>query len=76
MKCDYFLVNIFAKSFNSNDEFSILARKPLDSLFDSLQFCIDYVAAQSACASHNIHRCLYFLSMGQERASARIRLQA
>ena len=42
---------------NCNDEFSVLAQKPLATLFESLLFCIDYVDAQSARASHNVRRC-------------------
>lgn len=42
---------------NLNDEFSILARKPMDSLYGSLQFCIDYVNAQCSHEGHNVRRC-------------------
>jgi len=40
-----------------NDEFSVLTEKTLDSLCESLQFCIDYVDAQCAHANHNVRRC-------------------
>jgi len=42
---------------NVNDEFSVLAEKPMDSLYESLLFCIDYVDAQCTYASHNVRRC-------------------
>ncbi len=40
-----------------NDEFRVLAQEPMDSLYGSLQFCIDYVDAQCTRASHNVRRC-------------------
>lgn len=42
---------------NINDEFSVLAQKPMDSLYESLQFCIDYVVAQCSEEGHNVKRC-------------------
>lgn len=42
---------------NSNDEFSVLAEKPMEGLFESLLFCIDYVDAQNTHANHNVRRC-------------------
>ena len=42
---------------NINDEFSVLMRKPMDLLFESLQFCIDYVDSQCTYANHNTRRC-------------------
>jgi len=42
---------------NINDEFSVLAQKSMDSLYESLKFCIDYVFAQCTNASHNVRRC-------------------
>jgi hypothetical protein len=42
---------------NINDEFSVLAQKPMDSLFESLRFCIDYVDAQCSDEGHNVRRC-------------------
>ncbi len=42
---------------NINDEFSVLARKSMDSLFESLQFCIRYVDAHCAHSDHNVRRC-------------------
>ena len=42
---------------NINDEFSVLARIPMDSLYESLHFCIDYVSAQSNHVGHNVKRC-------------------
>ena len=42
---------------NINDEFSVLAQKPMDLLYESLQFCIDYVDSQCTHANHNTRRC-------------------
>ena len=42
---------------NINEEFSILAQKSMDSLYESLRFCIDYVDSQCARASHNARWC-------------------
>lgn len=42
---------------NCNDHFSVMARKPLEMLYGSLMFCIDYVGAESARANHNVRRC-------------------
>ena len=42
---------------NCNDHFSVLARKPLEALYGSLMFCIDYVGAESARANHNVRWC-------------------
>ena len=41
----------------SNDEFKVLAQAPMNSLYESLQFCIDYVDAQCAREKHNVRRC-------------------
>lgn len=43
---------------NCNDEFSVLARKPMETLFESLLFCIDYVDAQCSRENHNTRRCV------------------
>jgi hypothetical protein len=40
-----------------NDEFSVLAEKPMDALFESLLFGIEYVDVQCSRASHNVRRC-------------------
>jgi hypothetical protein len=42
---------------NYNDKFSVLAQKPMQSLYESLQFCISYVDAQCTRACHNVRRC-------------------
>ncbi len=42
---------------NCNDEFSVLATKPIETLFESLLFGIDYVDAQCSHANHNVRRC-------------------
>jgi hypothetical protein len=42
---------------NCNDEFSVLVKKPLETLYDSLLFSIDYVDVQCARAGHNVRRC-------------------
>jgi len=42
---------------NCNDEFSILVRMPMETLLESLSFCIDYVDAQNTRAYHNVKRC-------------------
>ncbi len=42
---------------NMNDEFSVLAQKPMDSLYASLEFCIDYVQARCTRSHHNVPRC-------------------
>lgn len=42
---------------NCNDEFSVLAQKPMEALFESLLFCIDYVDAQNSRENHNVRRC-------------------
>ncbi len=42
---------------NINDEFSVLVQKPMDSLYASLDFCIDYVEACCSNAHHNVPRC-------------------
>jgi hypothetical protein len=41
----------------SNDEFSVLANKPLPQLLESLAFCIIYVDAACAHANHNTRYC-------------------
>lgn len=40
-----------------NNEFSVLAEKPIKTLYESLLFSIDYVDMQCSCASHNVRRC-------------------
>lgn len=40
-----------------NDEFSVLATKPIELLFESLLFGIDYVDDYCSRASHNVRRC-------------------
>ena len=42
---------------NRNDEFTMLSTKPIEALYESLLFCIDFVNAQCAYASHNTRRC-------------------
>ena len=42
---------------NINDEFKVLAHAPMSSLYESLQFCIDYVDAQCTRQNHNARRC-------------------
>jgi hypothetical protein len=42
---------------NSNDEFSVLATKPMHILYESLLFSIEYVDARSSRAKHNVRRC-------------------
>ena len=42
---------------NRNDEFSILARKPLDALIRTFEFSVDYVDAHVTRNSHNTRRC-------------------
>jgi hypothetical protein len=42
---------------NCNDEFSVLAQVPMETLLESLSFCIDYVDAESTRAYHNVRRC-------------------
>jgi hypothetical protein len=42
---------------NRNDEFTMLSAKPIEALYESLLFCIDFVNAQSAYANHNTRRC-------------------
>jgi hypothetical protein len=42
---------------NRNDEFSVMARKPMQTLYESLLFCIDYVDAQCSFTRHNVRRC-------------------
>ena len=43
---------------NINDEFSVLAQKPMDSLYESLEFCIDYMEAACSRSHHNVLRCV------------------
>ena len=43
---------------NCNDEFSVLAQMPMETLFESLLFCIDYVDAQCSRIDHNVRRCV------------------
>jgi hypothetical protein len=40
-----------------NDEFSVLALKPMGALYESLLFSIDYVDTQCSRANHNVRRC-------------------
>ena len=42
---------------NVNDHISVLAKKPMDSLYESLQFCIDYVEAQCRHVEHSVRWC-------------------
>jgi hypothetical protein len=39
------------------DEFTVLARKPVEILYESLLFSIDYVDSQGSRANHNVRRC-------------------
>lgn len=40
-----------------NDEFSALAVKPMEVLYESLLFSIDYVDTQCSRTNHNVRRC-------------------
>lgn len=42
---------------NCNDEITMLSTKPVEELYESLLFCIDFVSAQCAHANHNVRRC-------------------
>lgn len=42
---------------NCNDEFSILATKPIELVYEALLFSIDYVETHCSRASHNVRRC-------------------
>lgn len=42
---------------NCNDQFSVLAKKPMEILYESLQFCIDYVDTHCTGENHNVRRC-------------------
>jgi len=42
---------------NRHDEFSVLSTIPLETLHESLLFCIDYVDAQCSRADHNVRYC-------------------
>jgi hypothetical protein len=42
---------------NRNDEFSMLARKPMDALIRTFEFSVDYVDAHVTQNHHNARRC-------------------
>jgi hypothetical protein len=42
---------------NNHDEFSVLARKPVEALYEAFSFSIDYVGAYVARQHHNPRRC-------------------
>ena len=42
---------------NNHDEFSVLARKPIETLFEAFTFSIDYVDAYVTRDKHNPRRC-------------------
>jgi hypothetical protein len=42
---------------NCNDEFSALVQKPMETLYESLLFCIDFVDARCSGDKHNVRRC-------------------
>ena len=42
---------------NCNDAFSVLVKKPMEVLYDSLMFSINYVDAHSSRENHNVRRC-------------------
>jgi len=42
---------------NSHDEFSVLARKPIEALFEAFTFSIDYIDAYITRENHNPRRC-------------------
>ncbi len=42
---------------NSNDEFSVLAEQPMEALFETFLFSIDYVEAHVSREKHNFRRC-------------------
>ena len=42
---------------NNHDEFSVLARKPIESLFEAFTFSIDYIDAYVTREKHNPRRC-------------------
>jgi hypothetical protein len=39
------------------DEFAALERKPMEDVLDALDFAVDYVRAQTACAGHDSLTC-------------------
>ena len=42
---------------NNHDEFSVLARKPIEALFEAFMFSIEYVEAYVTRENHNLRRC-------------------
>ena len=42
---------------NCHEEFTVLATKPVEVLYESLMFSIDYVDAHSNREEHNVRRC-------------------
>ena len=42
---------------NCNDELTVVSKKPMETLYESLLFCIDYVDAHCTHASDNVRRC-------------------
>ncbi len=42
---------------NCDDEFTTVSQKPMETLYESLLFCIDYVDAHCTHAGHNVRRC-------------------
>ena len=42
---------------NCNDEITVASQKRMETLYESLLFCIDYVDAHCTHASHNVRRC-------------------
>jgi len=42
---------------NNHDEFSVLARKPIDAVFEAFMFSIDYIDAYVTRDNHNPRRC-------------------
>lgn len=42
---------------NNHDEFSVLARKPVETLFEAFTFTIDYIDAYVTRDNHNPRRC-------------------
>jgi hypothetical protein len=42
---------------NNHDEFSVLARKPIEALFEAFTFSIDYLDAYVTRDNHNPRRC-------------------
>lgn len=42
---------------NCNDQFTVVSQKRMETIYESLLFCIDYVDAHCIHASDNVRRC-------------------